>query len=117
MIKAKQQRRFNRKKVQIGSMPTAPIISVVSVTATAPSTVTVVFDAAVNISADRLPTSWKFGTGLHSITALLSGAGTSYDFTVGGTIAAAQIYAIAGNDPAARTATGGFVGSSAGSMV
>ena len=117
MIKAKQQRRVNRKKVQIGSLPTAPIISVVSVTATAPSTVDIVFDSPVNIASDNLPTSWKFGTGLFPISAIVTGSGTAWTFIVTGVIAAAQIYAIAGNDPAARTSTGGYVGSSAGSMV
>lgn len=116
MVKAKQQRRVNRKKLQIGTLPTAPIVSVVSVTATAPSTVTIVFNAGVNISADDLPTSWKFGTGMFAIATLVSGSGTTYVFTVSGTIAASQVYAIAGNDPAARTSTGGYVGSHAGTM-
>ena len=116
MIKGKQQRRVDRKSVQTGTLPTAPLVGVVSVKATAPSLVDIVFEATVNISADRLPTSWKFGTGLHAITAINSGSGTTWSFTVGGTIASAQPYLIAGNDPAARTATGGYVASAAGSM-
>lgn len=116
MIKAKQQRRVNRKTVQTGTLPTAPIVSVVSVTATAPSTVTIVFNSAVQVSSDNLPTSWIFGTGSHHISSLTSGAGNTWVFVVDGTIAAAQVYAIAGNDPAVRTSTGGYVGSHSGVM-
>lgn len=116
MVKGKQQRRVNRKKVQIGTLPTAPIVGVDSVTATAPSTVTIVFDSPVQIASTNLPASWVFGTGNHHIASLVSGSGTSWVFLVDGTIAAAQVYAIAGNDPAARTSTGGYVGSAAGTM-
>lgn len=116
MIRTKQQRRRNRRKIDQASPPAVPNATVLTVTVTGGTQVTIVFDQAVMISGSSLPTSWTFGTGAHAITALVSTTGTSYVFTVGGSVASSQVYAMPGNDPAARTSGGGFVSTSNGVM-
>ncbi len=91
--------------------------AVTSVTASGASQVTVVFAGTVQISADNLPATWNFGTGNHVITAIVSTTGTTYVFTVDGTVASSQVYAMPGSDPAARTPLGGYVSSSSGTLV
>ena len=117
MIKGKQQRRFDRKRVQTGAPPTAPRVTVTSVTALAPASVRVEFSGPVMIGGNGLPTDWTFGTGERQILSITSGTGTTWTFLTNGTVAASQDYDIGGNDPAARTSSGGYVSSAAGTMV
>jgi uncharacterized membrane protein YfcA len=113
----KPQRQRNRKKADPHALPPPSIANVVSVTASGASQVTVVFDQPVLISGTSLPATWVFGTSNRSITALVSATSTSYVFTVSGTVASSQVYSIAGMDPAARTAMGGYVAAKSGTLV
>lgn len=116
MIKVKQQRRRDRKRGDAAVPPPPALGSVTSVTASGASQVTVLFGQPVIIMPENLPTTWLFGTSNRTITALVSMTPTSYVFTVSGSVAAAQAYAIAGSDPAARTTTGGYIAAKNGTM-
>lgn len=114
MVKAKQQRRRDRRKLDSANPPLIPMTAVVSVTASGASQVTIVFAGVVQISGDNLPATWKFGTANHTLAALVSSTGISYVFTTSGTVAAAQVFSMPGSDPAARTPLGGYVSSDSG---
>lgn len=90
--------------------------SVISVAASGGTQVTITFAGIVQISGTNLPQSWKFGTGAHLITAIISANGAVYVCTVAGTVASAQIYTMPGSDPAARTPLGGYVETSNGDL-
>jgi len=114
VVKAKQQRKRDVRKVDSSNPPPTPMQNVVSVTASGGSQVTVVFNGIVQIMGSNLPQTWVFGTGNRKITAIVSSTGSSYVFTVDGTVAATQVYSMPGSDPAARTPLGGYVASSSG---
>lgn len=116
MVKKAPRRRRDRKSPDKASVPLPPMANVSSVTASGASQVTVVFDRPVQISPGNLPATWLFGTSNRTITVLVSATPTSYVFTVSGSVAAAQVYAIAGTDPAARTAMGGYVAAKSGTL-
>ena len=109
MVKKKQQRARDRRRPDRAAPPPPAMAVVTSATASGGSQVTIVFDQSVNIAGNNLPATWRFGTGNRTVTALVSTTGTSYVFTVSGTVASTQVYAMPANDPAARTDSGGYV--------
>lgn len=115
MVKGKQQRRRNRRLPDSATPPPFPIALVTSVIH-GTDAVTVAFNAPVMIDPDNLPTTWRFGTTPRTITALAGATLTTAVFTLSGTVASADPYTIAANDPAVRTTSGGFVGASSGTM-
>jgi hypothetical protein len=117
MMKKPPQRVRSRKLVNKASAPLPPMASVTSVTASGGSQVTIVFGQSVQISLNNLPATWRFGTSNRTLTALVSGTGTTYVFTVSGTVATSQVYSMPGMDQAARTNTGGYVAAASGTLV
>lgn len=116
MVKAKQQRKRNRKLLDRAVPVTPSFTNVVSVTAGS-SAVTILFASPVNISPTNLPATWRFGTSARTITALTSTTGISYVFAVSGTVATGQVTSMPAGDPAARTNTGGYVQAFAGNLL
>jgi hypothetical protein len=116
MIKAKQQRRTDKRRITQGNGPTLPTAEVTAVNFVDGTHAKVTFDSPVQIASNRMPTTWLFGTGNFSPLSISAFDATSYTFLVDGTIVAAQDYSIGANDPAARTPGGGYVGASAGTI-
>jgi len=115
MVKAKQQRKRDRKRADPGSPPVQSLVNVTSVTH-GTSAVTIVFASPVNIAPSNLPTTWLFGTANRTITGITSTDGTTYVFTLSGAAASGEPYAMQGMDPAARTPSGGYVAAKAGTL-
>lgn len=113
MVKTKQQRRRDRKRLDPGSPPVTTLVTVTSVTH-GTSQVTVVFASQVLISPSQLPTTWLYGTANRTITSIVSTDGVTYVFGLSGTAASGEPYAMQGQDPAARTPSGGYVAAKAG---
>lgn len=116
MIRSKQQRRRDRRKIDNANPPLTPMATVVSVVASGASQVTVTFNSVVQLDPGNLPQSWKFGTGAHLATNAETANGIVWILPVAGTVAAAQVYTMPGSDPAARTPLGGYVATSNGNL-
>lgn len=113
MVRTKQQRKRDRKRADPGTPPVPALTAVVSVTH-GTSEVTIVFASQVNIAPTVLPTTWLYGSANRTITGIVSTDGTTYLFSLSGTAAASEPYAMQGLDPAARTPSGGYVAAKAG---
>lgn len=115
MVKAKQQRRRNRRKIDASNPPPFPSGQVSNVIH-GTSECTVVFTTGVMIAPDALPQTWTFGTTPRHITSIVSATPTQYVFGLNGTVAAADPYVIGPYDPAARTTSGGYIAAGSGEM-
>lgn len=114
MTKTKQQRRRDRKLPDPAVTVPQSLVDVLSVTTPGLTRVTVSFASQVQMRGTTPPQSWGFGTSNQVPVSIFARTPTSITFTLPGTVAVGQPYNIAPYDPAVRTPTGGYVGSSFG---
>jgi hypothetical protein len=115
MVKAKQQRRRNRRLKDSANPPPFPTANVTAVVH-GTDAVTVTFNAPVMIDPDNLPSTWLFGATPRTVIGLTSSTPTTAVLGLSGTVAATDPYTIGANDPGVRTTSGGYIGYSTGVM-
>ena len=115
MITGKQQRRRNPVVSTQATPPMPPNASVLSVVVSG-ANVIVTFDGPVSVQSTQLPTSWRFGTSLRTVTSYVTITASALTLALSGSVAAAQPYMIQSMDPAIRTTYGGYVTGSTGAM-
>lgn len=117
MVKTKQQRRRDRKLADLAASLPQSLAVVTSVEVPTGTRVKVNFAGQIMMKGTTPPQTWLFGTGNQVAASIFAIGPTSITFTMPGTVAAGQPYAIDPYDPAVRTPTGGYVGGSTGDMV